>query len=92
MILSKKGREYIKACQGAVNTLYMQKISGDLSVKLFLYPPDGRQRDIDNYLKAVFDAMTHAGVWIDDIQVKQLYVEMRDKIKGGKAVIEINQI
>ncbi len=38
-----------------------------------LYPPDQRSRDIDNYNKALFDALT--GVWEDDSQVKRMLVE-----------------
>jgi Holliday junction resolvase RusA-like endonuclease len=29
--------------------------------------------DIDNYLKSIMDAMTHAGVWSDDDQVECVY-------------------
>jgi hypothetical protein len=31
-------------------------------VEILLYPPDNRRRDIDNYTKGLFDALTHAGV------------------------------
>ncbi|HAH9643406.1 TPA: RusA family crossover junction endodeoxyribonuclease [Escherichia coli] len=34
-----------------------------------------RIRDLDNYNKALFDALTHAGVWEDDRQVKRMLVE-----------------
>lgn len=92
MILSKKGRDYIKACAYSVNSLYMKKISGNLSVTLDLFPPDNRNRDIDNYIKAVFDAMTHCGVWVDDSQVKVLTIRMLDKVAGGSVLIGISSI
>lgn len=33
--------------------------------------------DIDNYVKAVLDAMTHVGVWDDDSQVGLLFAEKK---------------
>jgi Holliday junction resolvase RusA-like endonuclease len=39
------------------------------------FPPDARRRDIDNYNKALFDALTHAGIWEDDSQVQRMLVE-----------------
>lgn len=90
LILSKKGRDYINACKYAVNSLYGKKIADDLQVSMLLYPPDKRLRDIDNYIKAVFDAMTHAQVWADDSQVKKLVIEMMEPVKGGRVVIAIN--
>lgn len=87
LILSKHGREYIKECKNAVIEQRIKPIEGYLDVTLSLYPPDKRTRDVDNYIKAVFDAMTQAGVWGDDSQVKRLTVEMLEVVKGGKAII-----
>ncbi len=56
-----------------------------------LYPPTKQARDIDNFLKAPFDALTHAGVWGDDKQIKKMDVEWMDVIKGGKLEITIRQ-
>ncbi|KAB0142503.1 RusA family crossover junction endodeoxyribonuclease, partial [Escherichia coli] len=46
--------------------------SAPASVEIVLFPPDNRIRDLDNYNKALFDALTHAGVWEDDSQVKRM--------------------
>jgi len=46
-------------------------------------PPDSRVRDVDNYWKGLLDAMTAAGVWVDDSQVKLQVGWMAEKIKGG---------
>jgi crossover junction endodeoxyribonuclease RusA len=54
---------------------------------IILYPPDAR-RDIDNYNKALFDALTHAGIWEDDSQVKRMLVEWHG-VPGGKVEITI---
>ncbi len=57
-----------------------ERMRGRVAVKLELYPPDNRRRDIDNTLKCLFDSFTHAGVWEDDSQVKSLTVEMEDAL------------
>ncbi|WP_134871266.1 RusA family crossover junction endodeoxyribonuclease, partial [Cronobacter sakazakii] len=61
------------------------------SVEITLYPPDARRRDIDNYNKALFDALTHAGVWEDDSQVKRMLVEWGPVIKKGRVEITISK-
>ncbi len=59
---------------------------------LVLCPPDNRSRDLDNYLKAIFDSLTHAGVWEDDSQVKKMAVEWGGTVKPGRAIITITPL
>lgn len=66
-----------------------QPITGNVEVSVLLFPPDKRQRDLDNYLKALFDSLTHAGVWGDDKQIKRFTVEWGVQVKKGKADITI---
>jgi Holliday junction resolvase RusA-like endonuclease len=66
-----------------------------LQVDVHYIPPDRRVRDIDNYLKCVFDALTHAGVWKDDSQVKRLYVDWSiypDPHKAGSVCLRIEDL
>ena len=88
-ILAAAGREFREQVKAIVGTV--QPMSGHLEVVLELYPRDKRVRDIDNPIKAAFDALTHAGVWNDDSQVKRLVVLMREE-KGGYARITITEI
>ncbi|WP_336702588.1 RusA family crossover junction endodeoxyribonuclease [Pantoea dispersa] len=67
-----------------------QPITVNVAVSVILYPPDKRPRDLDNYLKAAFDSLTHAGVWVDDKQIKRFAVEWGPLTKGGKTEITIN--
>ncbi|NBW23084.1 MAG: RusA family crossover junction endodeoxyribonuclease, partial [Caulobacteraceae bacterium] len=38
------------------------------------FPPDKRKRDLDNVLKSLLDALTHANVWDDDSQIDDLRI------------------
>lgn len=66
-----------------------QPLDGALEVKMKLYPPDKRRRDIDNYSKAVFDALTHGGFWKDDSQVVRQIIEKHNPVRGGKVEIYV---
>lgn len=54
--------------------------------------PDKRRRDIDNGLKVVLDAFTHAGVWKDDSQVKLMLVYFGKSCKGGAVNVLIQPL
>lgn len=78
-LISKKGREYKKL---VVDTMMRYGLAGkklphDLVVLIDLHLPDERRRDVDNYGKGLFDALTEAKFWLDDSQVKQKTVTMQ---------------
>ncbi|EME5317363.1 phage tail sheath subtilisin-like domain-containing protein [Escherichia coli] len=77
-LISEAGRKFQSAaCAAIVEQLRRlpKPTSAPASVEIVLFPPDNRIRDLDNYNKALFDALTHAGVWEDDRQVKRMLVE-----------------
>lgn len=89
--VSKKGRKYrldIVECisQQCPGVLLTER----LCVDVVLYPPDKKRRDLDNHMKALLDAITHAGLWEDDEQIDQLQIYRGEIIKGGGARVEIN--
>ncbi len=93
-LISAAGRKYQSAaCVAIVEQLRrLPKPSSELAaVEIFLFPPDARRRDIDNYNKALFDALTHAGVWEDDSQVKRMLVEWGPVTKKGRVEITISK-
>lgn len=60
-----------------------------LAMTVELYPTDRRKRDIDNPIKALLDALQHAGVIADDSLVEKLTVTKRGIVKGGKCVVTL---
>lgn len=90
-LLSKRAREYYRdvrmACrlQGVAGRLLL----GRLRVCVWLYPPDGRKRDISNTIKAVEDALTHAKVWKDDSLVDHLTLIRCERKAAGEVRVEI---
>lgn len=72
-LISAAGRKFQSAaCAAIVEQLRRlpKPTSAPASVEIVLFPPDNRIRDLDNYNKALFDALTHAGVWEDDSREK----------------------
>ncbi|HEM8686254.1 TPA: RusA family crossover junction endodeoxyribonuclease [Citrobacter koseri] len=93
-LISAKGRAYQSAaCAAIIEQLRRlpKPSSSPASVEILLYPPDSRRRDIDNYNKALFDALTHAGIWEDDSQVKRMFVEWAPQVADGKVEITITR-
>ncbi|EKM5118632.1 RusA family crossover junction endodeoxyribonuclease, partial [Salmonella enterica] len=94
-LISAVGRKYQSAaCVAIIEQLRrLPKPSTELAaVEIILYPPDKRIRDLDNYNKALFDALTHAGVWEDDSQVKRMLVEWGPVFPKGKVEITITKL
>ncbi|HGV9229870.1 TPA: RusA family crossover junction endodeoxyribonuclease [Providencia rettgeri] len=93
MIISEKGRAFRANAIAAVYDQLRKRpraITEDVSVIVNMYPPTKKRRDIDNYLKAPFDALTHAGIWKDDDQVKHVDMRWCEVVKNGKFEITIN--
>lgn len=63
-----------------------------LLVAIGAWPPDRRVRDLDNTLKACLDALTHAGIWIDDEQIDGLVIVRRGVEKPGRLEVRIERL
>lgn len=98
IILTPKGRTYRAYVAGKILAMRAHGVfpktalTGDLAVAMELYPPDRRRRDVDNYSKAVLDALTHARLWRDDSQVKRQTVTVREPKAGGQVVLTISAL
>lgn len=96
-ILSAKAREYraevLKHREDPYCSWPVLCLDERVRVHLLLCPPDRRDRDIDNYTKGVFDALTHACVWVDDKQVKSLGVDWGECTgKPGSVLVTIEEL
>jgi crossover junction endodeoxyribonuclease RusA len=94
VIISADGRDYRDAAMIAVRRYGDGKpLTGRLFVRIELYPPDNRKRDIDNVQKPLLDALTHARVWVDDSQIDMLTTIRCGRIaKPGSCVIVIGEL
>ncbi|MEI9881308.1 RusA family crossover junction endodeoxyribonuclease [Atlantibacter hermannii] len=93
-LISAAGRKYQSEASAAIveQLRRLPKPSTTpAAVEIILFPPDQRRRDLDNYNKALFDALTHAGVWEDDSQVKKMLVEWGPVVPKGKVEITISK-
>jgi crossover junction endodeoxyribonuclease RusA len=94
-LISANGRKYRNAVLASIleaHRRYPVPLVDEVSVSLVLSPPDKRRRDLDNYFKALFDALTHARIWSDDVQIKQLNAICGPIVTGGKVEITIGVI
>jgi len=92
MIVSAKGREYRQAVANVVQWRELRPMfEGPVAVELTFCPPDKRRRDLDNLLKATFDALTSAGVWGDDNQVNEFTVRRGKQAKGGQLRVSVRK-
>jgi crossover junction endodeoxyribonuclease RusA len=85
-LLSREGRAYRKTVCALLAGRVRQPLAIPLQAELHLYPPDRRRRDWDNFQKGLWDALRHAGVYLDDSQVRRAVIELH--APDGKARAE----
>jgi crossover junction endodeoxyribonuclease RusA len=88
-LISKAGRQYRDAVMALVRFDGRPAMEGRVSLTVELCAPDKRRRDLDNHLKAIQDALTHANVWGDDSQIDRLFVLRGATGKPGHAMVTI---
>lgn len=86
------GIAFRKAVALIVEEAAYRTLEGRVSLFAAIYPADRRKQDIDNRAKALQDALTHAGVWLDDEQIDDLHLVRREVIKGGQVKIVIVEL
>src|SRR5262249_13767077 len=91
-LISRRGRAYREAVVKLLHDLGVSPLSGPLDLRLELYPPDRRRRDCDNAQKPVLDSLQHGGAYHDDSQIVHLETWKLAPLKGGMAVVVIQEV
>jgi crossover junction endodeoxyribonuclease RusA len=60
-------------------------------MRIEVFPPDNRRRDLDNLQKSLWDSLQHGGAYHDDSQVVRYEVEKFAVVPGGKVVVTIEE-
>lgn len=91
VLVSEEGRRFrsLVAAEWLAHPERHPPLEGRVGVRLAIYVPDNRRRDVDNVLKPTLDALTHAGVWVDDSQVDDLHIRRGHLVEGGALVVEV---
>lgn len=93
-------RKYIKAAGKAFREKVAEIVAeaghktleGRVSLFAAIFPANRIRQDLDNRSKSLQDALTHAGVWLDDEQIDQLTLVRREVVKGGMVKVVITEI
>ncbi len=91
MVISERGLRFRADVKAILAALGVQPISGNLAVRIEVFPPDRRRRDLDNLLKAIGDSLEHGGAFHDDSQIVWLLIEKATVVPGGKVVVNIKE-
>lgn len=85
-MISREGRAYRATVRRIVLEQGGERLHpGRHAVSVTAFPPDRRRRDLDNLLKALLDALAHAGVYADDESIDLLMVRrMYDANRRGE--------
>lgn len=98
VLISRDGRQYradvarIAAAGRTRGLVPRLPLADRLAVTIVAAPPDRRRRDLDNLLKSLLDALTHACIWFDDSQVDDLRVVRAAPSPRGRIEITITPL
>jgi crossover junction endodeoxyribonuclease RusA len=85
------GEVFRKAVSEIVADAGHKTLEGRISLFAAIYPANRIKQDLDNRSKALQDALTHAGVWLDDEQIDELHLIRKEVIKGGLVKVVITE-
>jgi crossover junction endodeoxyribonuclease RusA len=93
MFIGPEGQAYRVHVIEKLREAGARALEGPLRMSINAFPPDKRRRDLDNILKALWDALQRGGAFNDDSQIKSLRANMLEVEKpDGKVVVTIQEI
>lgn len=90
-LISREGRAYRKHVAALVAQRRLPCLCGRLQIQVDVYPPDNRERDLDNLWKSLLDSLQHAGVYYKDSQIDKETMERMSVRPGGAVVVRIGE-
>ena len=90
-LISREGRTYRDRVASLLTVLGVRPLAGPIRMRIEVYPPDNRRRDLDNLQKSLWDALQHGGAYHDDSQVVRFEVEKREVVPNGKVIVSIEE-
>lgn len=90
--LPAKVKEYRQAVAEIVAEAGHETLKGRLMLFVAVHPATRAKTDLDNRAKGLQDALTHAGVWLDDEQVDELHLVRRGVVKGGQVRVVVTEL
>jgi crossover junction endodeoxyribonuclease RusA len=94
--IKERGRRYREEVIAIIKEKGLElRANVPLSVHISVTPPDNRVHDIDNILKCLFDSLSHANFWEDDMYVRALsmeYVEKDHYEKPGSVLVHVKAL
>lgn len=91
--VSKAGVAFKEAVSDYVAEYRVPKLgTARLEMQVTLYPKDRRKQDIDNRIKALWDALADAGVFDNDEQIDVLMIKRGEIRKGGGCLVFIEEL
>lgn len=93
-ILSEDARNYRDSVLGALDAqkLLGRRLTGRLRVEISVFPPDLRDRDLDNLPKGILDSLKNARMFRDDADIDDLRILRKGVLSGGRVLVTITEI
>lgn len=90
--ISERGKQFRTDVRAALIEAFGNygPIDGRVKLEIAAFPPDRRVRDMDNFLKAILDALTAARVWVDDEQVDEIYIARNPPQHPGRVELRLS--
>lgn len=87
--MNKAGKRFRTDVEAIVVKAGLPKLIGEVYMEIDCYPPDRRERDLDNLLKGLWDSLKHARVIQNDNLIRDFRMGFKDVQRGGRVHVII---